>query len=156
MHYCITPRAASMEMLKTRRRCHLVSILCSLVVYFMFADGGTATMRLVSTGMPSFCHHAAPSCSLSSMLRRRRVSVRNGRATTTMSSLRSFDPSELQLQRYIGELGFVEITDWCVWYHAWSVAPAYYDFPCCNFLEAQPSNLCGIKRPETRTQLLTF
>lgn len=31
-----------------------------------------------------------------------------------MSSLRTFDPSEIQLQRFIGELGFLEITDWYV------------------------------------------
>ncbi|CAN0511912.1 unnamed protein product, partial [Ectocarpus sp. 8 AP-2014] len=29
-----------------------------------------------------------------------------------MSLLRTFEASELQLQRFIGELGFVEITDW--------------------------------------------
>lgn len=32
---------------------------------------------------------------------------------TVMGLLRTFEPSELQLQRFIGELGFVEITDWC-------------------------------------------
>lgn len=35
-------------------------------------------------------------------------------ATTSMSLLRTFDPSEIQLQRFIGELGFLEITDWYV------------------------------------------
>lgn len=35
-------------------------------------------------------------------------------ASTSMSLLRTFEASELQLQRFIGELGFVEITDWCV------------------------------------------
>lgn len=35
-------------------------------------------------------------------------------ASTSMSLLRSFEANELQLQRFIGELGFVEITDWCV------------------------------------------
>lgn len=34
------------------------------------------------------------------------------RPTTSMSLLRTFEASELQLQRFIGELGFVEITDW--------------------------------------------
>lgn len=37
-------------------------------------------------------------------------------APAMMSSLRTFEPGELQLQRFIGELGFVEITDWCVKY----------------------------------------
>ncbi|CAM9195850.1 unnamed protein product [Ascophyllum nodosum] len=32
--------------------------------------------------------------------------------STRMSLLRTFDASEIQLQRFIGELGFVEITDW--------------------------------------------
>lgn len=31
---------------------------------------------------------------------------------TSMSLLRTFEANELQLQRFIGELGFVEITDW--------------------------------------------
>lgn len=31
---------------------------------------------------------------------------------TSMSQLRTFEANELQLQRFIGELGFVEITDW--------------------------------------------
>lgn len=31
-----------------------------------------------------------------------------------MSLLRTYEASELQLQRFIGELGFVEITDWYV------------------------------------------
>ena len=34
--------------------------------------------------------------------------------STRMSLLRTFDASEIQLQRFIGELGFVEITDWFV------------------------------------------
>ncbi|CBN77912.1 ATP binding protein, putative [Ectocarpus siliculosus] len=34
------------------------------------------------------------------------------RPATSMSLLRTFEASELQLQRFIGELGFVEITDW--------------------------------------------
>ncbi|CAN0380216.1 unnamed protein product [Scytosiphon promiscuus] len=29
-----------------------------------------------------------------------------------MSQLRTFEANEIQLQRFIGELGFVEITDW--------------------------------------------
>ena len=33
-------------------------------------------------------------------------------ASTSMSLLRTFEANELQLQRFIGELGFVEITDW--------------------------------------------
>lgn len=31
-----------------------------------------------------------------------------------MSLLRTYEANELQLQRFIGELGFVEITDWYV------------------------------------------
>ncbi|CAN0478445.1 unnamed protein product, partial [Ectocarpus sp. 12 AP-2014] len=37
---------------------------------------------------------------------------RRRRQATSMSLLRTFEASELQLQRFIGELGFVEITDW--------------------------------------------
>ncbi len=33
-------------------------------------------------------------------------------ARASMSLLRTFEANELQLQRFIGELGFVEITDW--------------------------------------------
>lgn len=40
-------------------------------------------------------------------------------APTRMSLLRTFEASELELQRFIGELGFVEITDW-------------YDLPSCT------------------------
>lgn len=35
-------------------------------------------------------------------------------ATTSMSLLRTYEANELELQRFIGELGFVEITDWYV------------------------------------------
>lgn len=46
--------------------------------------------------------------------RRERAHTSTSVASTSMSLLRTFEANELQLQRFIGELGFVEITDWCV------------------------------------------
>lgn len=62
-----------------------------------------------------------PLCySASSGIRRQTSTIyRRGRSsptTTSMSLLRTFEASELQLQRFIGELGFVEITDWYAQY----------------------------------------
>ncbi|CAM9866824.1 unnamed protein product [Choristocarpus tenellus] len=41
----------------------------------------------------------------------RNIAVTNG-CQASMSLLRTFQPKELLLQRFIGELGFMEITDW--------------------------------------------
>ncbi|CAN0000646.1 unnamed protein product, partial [Scytosiphon promiscuus] len=59
---------------------------------------------------------ASRSSHLKKFRRRRESGVERqpGRSTTAtrMSQLRTFEANEIQLQRFIGELGFVEITDW--------------------------------------------
>lgn len=62
---------------------------------------GSSSLRPPRRGAASQRHVVQPNS------RRRRPTT-----TTSMSLLRTFEASELQLQRFIGELGFVEITDW--------------------------------------------
>lgn len=78
-----------------------------------------AFMPALSPGRPSRSRRIeTPSSSDLNQLRqgRAKTQTRSSSTTTTtrMSQLRTFEASELQLQRFIGELGFVEITDWCV------------------------------------------
>lgn len=66
-----------------------------------FVSHGRVELRLRPPKTTDLFHHDLSRCAAWS-------------TAPTMGLLRTFEASELQLQRFIGELGFVEITDWYV------------------------------------------
>lgn len=121
-------------MLKPRRRCHLTSILCIVSLNMISFDGSTALLQRSSFRAPVSCH-VTSRCSCSSLSHRRPAASRIKRTSASMSSIRTYDASELQLQRFIGELGFVEITDWCAVYHEYNVCSLF-----CSFQQTRKPN----------------
>lgn len=91
----------------------LLEIPSAVVVAFTTSTKAVCTRHCDANGR-HLCHSA------SSGIRRQTSTMYRGRSspatTTSMSLLRTFEARELQLQRFIGELGFVEITDWCARY----------------------------------------
>lgn len=87
----------------------LLEISSAVVVAFTTSTKAVWTRHWDAKGRP-LCYSA------SSGIRRQTSNMYRGRSspttTTSMSLLRTFEARELQLQRFIGELGFVEITDW--------------------------------------------